>query len=142
MKISSFKQSLLLFVFQEYTGKKYIPSIFPLNFSDISKKWPALHMYLGNIMVFGKIWYFMIITVHVAITPNISNNFLYAAYIKAKENKGSILWYIQWTFHVIYKIFKVKSSINLHILLHLPSMKIHTMSERQRDREKIYCFQI
>lgn len=44
-------------------------------------------------MVFGKIWYFMIITVHVAITPNIStgNNFLYAAYIKAKENKGSIL---------------------------------------------------
>lgn len=33
----------------------------------------------------------MIITVHVAITPNISNNFLYAAYIKAKENKGSIL---------------------------------------------------
>lgn len=100
------------------------------------------YMYLGNIMVFGKIWYFMIITVHVAITPNISNNFLYAAYIKAKENKGSILCYIQWTFHVIYKIFKVKSSINLHILLHLPSMKIHTMSERQRDREKIYCFQI
>lgn len=130
MKISSFKQSLLLFVFQEYTGKKYIPSIFPLNFSDISKKWPALHLHVlrkhnglwKNLVFYDK--------VHVAITPNISNNFLYAAYIKAKENKGSILWYIQWTFHVIYKIFKVKSSINLHILLHLPSMKIHTMSER------------
>lgn len=42
-------------------------------------------------MVFGKIWYFMIITVYVVIIFNISNNFLYAVYIKAKENKGSIL---------------------------------------------------
>lgn len=92
------------------------------------------YMYLGNIMVFVKIWYFMIITVHVAITPNISNNFLYAAYIKAKENKGSILWYIQWTFHVIYKIFKVKSSINMHILLHLNYLQ-WKFTQCQRDKE-------